>query len=200
MGLLTAPKTGTVNRDLCPWSPSQVKGKHAYTVWHEQDQQIHLPLCTNNDNRQSLETGRKMLFYVCEEVESAIRTWGAGLLGDIDWLTVYNVQQPLLWDPAVQKSPDGAVHTALKVLYLHVGTCMVFEEICCSCFCEASPLNFNLCLTLSMSNHIFVMLFTQNSLAAGIFEQGFTCMTFAARSAESTENMGEMHKLHWENI
>lgn len=57
----------------------------------------------------------------------------------------------------MHKSPDGAVHTDLNVLYLNVGTRMAFEEILCSCYlCEAFPLKFNLHLTLSISNHVLV--------------------------------------------
>lgn len=84
----------------------------------------------------------------------------------------------------MQKSPDGAVHTALKVLYLNVGTCMAFEEIHCSYyFCEAFPLKFNLHLTFSISNHVLVKLFIQNSLGVGIFEKELKSVAFAARSA-----------------
>lgn len=172
-------------------------------TWGEdhKHQQILLLICTiNNDNSQSLETGMKAYFCVCEEVVSGsenIRSRSAGGYQLTHSLRCGKVHKSLLWDPAVQKSPDGAVHTDLQVLYLNVGTCMVFEEIHCSCyFCVAFPLKFHLHLTLSTSNHVLVKLSIQNSLGVGIFEEEFTSMTFAARSAESMENTGEMHKLH----
>lgn len=103
-------------------------------------QQILLLLCTNNDNSQSLEIGMKAYFCICEEVVSGsenIRSRSAGGYRLSHCLWCGKVHKSLLWEPAVQKSPDGAVHTDLKVLYLNVGTCMVFEEIRCSCyFCE----------------------------------------------------------------
>jgi len=142
----------------------------------------------------------KAHFCICEEVVSGsekIRSSSAGGCRLTHCLRCGKVHKSLLRDPAVQKSPDGAVHTDLEVLYLNVGTCMVFEEIHCSCyFCEAFPLKFNLHLTLSISNHVFLTLFIQNGLGVEIFEKQFTSVTFAARSAESMENMGEMHKLH----
>lgn len=39
------------------------------------------------------------------------------------------VCKSLPWDPAVLKSPDGALHTDLKVFYINVRTSMAFEEI-----------------------------------------------------------------------
>lgn len=68
----------------------------------------------------------------------------------------------------MHKSPDGAVHTDLKVLYLDMGTGMASQEMHSSCyFCEAFSLNFNLHLTLSISNHVSVKLI----LVLGFFKR-----------------------------
>lgn len=114
----------------------------------------------------------KAYFCICEEVVSGsenIRSRSAGGYRLTHCLRCGRVHKSLLWDPAVQKSPDGAVHTDLKVLCLNVETRMVFEEICCSCyFCVAFPLKFHLHLTLSTSNPILVRLLIQKNLV-GIF-------------------------------
>lgn len=43
------------------------------------------------------------------------------------WMS--QVCKSLPGDPAVHESPDGALHTDLKVLYLNGGTSTAFEEI-----------------------------------------------------------------------
>lgn len=55
------------------------------------------------------------------------RLWGGQPL--LRCLRCGKVRKSLPWDPAVHKSPDGALHTDLKVRYLEVGTSMASEEI-----------------------------------------------------------------------
>lgn len=159
---LVTVKVGTVNMELCLWSLCQMlRGKHARTVktWergHKHEQILWFIFTNNNDRSQSLERG--MVVYLCvgEEVvpgNENVRRKSAGEY----WLT-HNVARyinPSFGILLVQKSPNDAIRTDLKVLCLYMGTYTAFEEIFCSFhFCEAFPFKFNLYLSLFTSNYV----------------------------------------------